>query len=154
MAMGIVAIFLSGVHLTNSHVLQNVRWSLESIAATRTLSGRAEQLRALTWTQMTDPAYLQTNALGVASDGSGDLGNLIETIHISAHLATPGTITPITIRRTADGTVKINSAGDAALKNEPSLRVDLTVNWTGKGKRTRTRQATLVVGQGGITGRR
>ena len=71
MAMGIVAIFLSGVHLTNSHVLQNVRWSLESIAATRALSGRAEQLRALTWTQMTDASYLQANALGVASDGSG-----------------------------------------------------------------------------------
>jgi hypothetical protein len=154
MAMAIVAIFLSGIHLTNSHVLQNVRSSLESIAATRLLSGRGEQLRALTWTQLTDPSYLQSNTLNVAADGSGDIGNVVETINITAYLAAAGTVTPIKVRRAANGTVTVVNAGDGTMQNQSSIRVDLTANWTGKGNRPRTRQATLIVGQGGITGRR
>ena len=152
-AMAIVAIFLSGIHLTNSHVLFKLRSSLESVSASRALSSRTEQLRASTWTQVTDSAYLQSNLLAVTSDASGDLGNLVETINVTAHLAPAGTVTPITVRRNANGTVSVVYAGAGTMQNQPSIRIDVTADWTGKGARSRTREATLIVSQGGILGR-
>jgi hypothetical protein len=153
-AMGVVAIFLSGIHLTNSHVLQNVRSSLESIAATRLLSGRAEQLRGMTWTQITDASYLRANALGGGSAASGDLGNVSETIDVTAYLQSPGTVAPIKVRRAANGTTSVVDGGDGTMPNESSVRIDLTATWVGKGKKTRIRQSSFIVSQGGILGRK
>ena len=152
--MGLVAIFLSGIHLTNSHVLQNVRSSLESIAATRLLSARAEQLRGMTWTQITDASYLQANALDVGSAGSGDLGNLLETIDITAYLQSPGAVAPIRVRRAANGAARVIEGGDGTMPKESSVRIDLTTTWVGKGNKMRTRQSSFIVSQGGILGRK
>ncbi len=152
-AMAIAAIFLSGIHLTNSQAMLNVRSSLESIAATRDLSGRAEQVRASTWTQVNNPTFLQNSVLNVAPDSGGDLGALVETIDITAYLAPTGTVAPIKVRRTANGVVTTVNAGDGTMQNQTSVRIVLTADWTGKGERTRTRQITLIAGQGGILGR-
>ena len=152
-AMAIAAVFLSGIHLTNSQVMLNVRSSLESIAATRNLTSRTEQIRASTWSQVNDPSFLQSGVLNVAPDSSGDLGALIETIDITAYLAPAGSVLPIKVRRAANGTVSIINTGDGTMQNQTSVRIVLTADWTGKGGRARTRQATLIVGQGGILGR-
>jgi hypothetical protein len=151
-AMGIVAIFLSGIHLSNSHVLQNVRSSLESVAATRVLTGRAEQLRASTWTQVTDPTFLQTGILGVAPNSSGDLGSLVETVRVTPYL--DATVAPISVIRGSSGTATVFESGDGLLRAQPSVRIDIRCGWTGKGNRSRMRQMTLIVGQGGVLGRR
>lgn len=152
-AMTIVAIFLSGLHLTNSQVMSQVRASLESVAALRDLSSRTEQVRGSTWSQITDPAYLQTTLFAVAPDSSGELGNLVETIDVSAHLAAPGTVAPITVARLQNGTATVVSAGATALPEQSSVRVELTAAWSGKGGRARSRQMTLVIAQGGQLGR-
>ena len=152
-AMAVAAIFLSGIHLINSQAMLNVRASLESIAATRDLTSRAEQIRAATWTQVNTPGFLQNTILSVAPDSGGDLGGLVETIDITAYLAPAGTVAPIKVRRTASGLVGVISAGDGTMVNQTSVRIVLTSDWTGKGGRARTRQATLIVGQGGILGR-
>jgi hypothetical protein len=149
-AMAIVAMFLSGVHLTNSQVMAQARSSLESVSATRDLSGRTEQLRASTWSQVTDSAFLKDTLLAVASDAGGDLGNLVETIEVTAPT---GAAVPIKVRRNSNGAVTIVNAGDGTMHNQPSARIDVTADWTGKGGRSRKRQATLIVGQGGILGR-
>ena len=151
-AMAIVAMFLSGVHLTNSQVMVQVRSSLESVAASRDLSSRTEQLRASTWSQVTDSAYLKTVLTG-ASDAGGDLGNLVETIEVTAHLAPANTVAPIKVRRNSNGVVTIVDAGDGTMLKQPSVRIDVTADWTAKGGRLRTRQTTLMIGQGGIVGR-
>ena len=152
-AMAVAAIFLSGIHLTNSQAMLSVRASLESIAATRDLTSRAEQVRASTWTQVNTPSFLQNSVLSVAPDSGGDLGGLIETIDITAYLAPVGTVAPIKVRRAANGLVGVISAGDGTMQNQTSVRIVLTSDWTGKGGRARTRQTTLIVGQGGILGR-
>jgi hypothetical protein len=151
--MAIVAIFLSGVHLTNSQVLVQLGSSLESVSASRDLSSRVEQLRASTWSQVTDSAYLKDSLLSVASDAGGDLGNLVETIEVTAHLAPAGTVAPLKVRRNSNGTLKVLDEGDGTMQNQPSVRIDVTADWTGKGGRSRMRQATLIVAQGGILGR-
>ena len=93
-AMTIVAIFLSGLHLTNSQVMSQVRASLESVAALRDLSTRTEQVRGSTWSQITDATFLQGTLFSVPPDGAGELGNLVETIDVTAHLAATGTVAP------------------------------------------------------------
>jgi hypothetical protein len=153
MAMAIVAIFLSGIHLANSQVLSNVRASLESIAATRDLSSRAEQLRASTWTQVLDSNYLQSSVLNVAPNTGGELGDLVETVDVTAYLAPAGTINPIRVQRTSQGTVKVLNNGSTAMANQTSVRIDVTASWTGKGNRARSRQISLFVAKGGILGR-
>ena len=152
-AMTIVAIFLSGLHLTNSQVMSQVRASLESVAALRDLSSRTEQVRDSTWSQITDPNYLQSTLFVVFPDSTGELGNLVETIEVKAHLAAPGTVTPITVTRLQNGTTTVVNPGGATMPDQPSVRVDLTAAWSGKGGRARTRQMSLVVAQGGLIGR-
>ena len=152
-AMAVVAIFLSGLHLTNSQVMSQVRASLESSAALRVLTGRTERVRAATWSQLTDPAFLQTTLLAESPDCGEDLGNLVENLAIDAHTTPPGTVQPILLTRAGNGAVTIINPGDGTMPNQPSVRVDLTALWTGKGGRARTRQVALVIAQGGLTGR-
>ena len=151
--MAVVAVFLSGLHLTNSQVISQVRASLESSAALRILTGRTERVRAATWSQLTDPAFLQTTLLAEAPDCGEALGSLVENLEITAHLAPPATVEPIRLTRAANGAVVVVDPGDGAMPNQPSVRVDLTTLWTGKGGRARTRQVSLVIAQGGLTGR-
>jgi hypothetical protein len=153
-SMGVVVLFFSGIFLMNSRVLALVRGSLESTASTRVLQDRAEQLRGSTWTQVTDASYHSGTLLAVPPDCAGALHNLTETITVTAHLATPGTVTPIAVQRDSAATVTTTSPGDVQLVDEPSVRVDLTANWIAKGGRPRMRQLSMVFGEGGISGRR
>ncbi len=152
-AMTIVAIFLSGLHLTNSQVMSQVRASLESVAALHDLSGRTEQVRGSTWSQITDATYLRGRLFATAPNSTDELGSLVETIEVSAHLAPTGTIAPITVTRQQNGTATVVNTGGATLPDQSSVRVNLTAAWSGKGGRARTRQMSLVVAQGGFTGR-
>jgi hypothetical protein len=152
-AITIVAIFLSGLHLTNSHVMSQVRASLESNSAMRVLGARAEQVRSAPWTQVTDPTYLQSAEFFTVPQNNGELGSLTETIQLTAHLAAPGSVAPITVSRSPGGAVTVIDAGDGTMGSQSSARVDLTAAWTGKGGRPHTRQVTLVIGQGGLLGR-
>ena len=147
-AMVIVAIFLSGLHLTNSQVMSQVRGSLESGAALRLLSGRREQVRASTWTQMTDVNFLQTTLLAEEPDSCAELGSVVETIELNAPL-----VPPVTLSRLPSGTVQVVNAGDGTMKDQLSVRVELTASWTGKGGHAHTRQVSLIVAQGGLLGR-
>jgi hypothetical protein len=151
--MTITAIFLSGLHLTNSQVVAQVRASMESSAALRVLAGRTEQVRSATWSQITNASALQSTLLAGGSDSCEPLGNLVETIEINAHLAPAGTVEPIQLTRSNAGVVQIINPGDGTMLGQSSVRVDLTALWTGKGGRNRTRQVTLVLAQGGLLGR-
>src|SRR3954465_10662430 len=82
LAAAIVAIFLSGLYAANGRVWTMLRASLESNSACRVLNGRAEQLRASTWDQVTRADFLRTSILSVAPDSGGDLGALTETINV------------------------------------------------------------------------
>ena len=151
--MTIVTLFLSGLHLTNSQVVSQVQASLESSAALRVLTGRTERVRATTWSQLTDPTFLRTTLLAETPDYGGALGNLIENFEITAHLAPAGTVPPILLTRAANGTVAIVNPGDGTMPEQPSVRVNITAAWTGKGGRARTRQVSCMVAPGGLLGR-
>jgi hypothetical protein len=153
-SIAVVVLFFSGVFLMDSRVLGLLRGSLESTASSRTLHDRAELLRGSTWTQVTDAAFHSGTLFATGPACAGALGNLTETVSVTAYLAAPGTVTPIQVTRNAAGTITTNSAGDPDLVDEPSVRVDLTTSWTAKGGRPRMRQLSLFFGEGGISGRK
>jgi len=153
-SMGVVVIGFSGIFLMNSQVLALLRGSLESTASTRVLQDRAEQLRGSTWAQVTDAAYHAGPLLSIPPDSAGALAQLTETVSVTAHLASPGTVTPITVTRDSAATIATLSPGAAQLRTQPSVRVDLTARWLARGGRPRMRQLSLVFGEGGISGKR
>jgi hypothetical protein len=153
-AIAVVGVFLASVYAVNSQVWLQMRSTVESVAATRCLNGRNEQLRASTWTQVTDPNYLRDSILSVPPDSGGDLaGSLVETIDVTAYLAPLGTVTPMQVRRNSSGVATVVNAGDGTMLNQTSARLNVTATWTAADGRSRTRQITLIAGQGGILGR-
>ena len=153
-SMGVVVLFLSGVFLMNTQVLSLLRGSLESTASLRVLNDRAEHLRASTWSQITTASYHSGSVLFLPPDSAEGLAGLTETIQVTAHLAPPSSIAPITVQRDRAGTVTTTSAGSTQLAAEPSVRVDLTASWIAKGGRQKMRQLSLFFGEGGISGKR
>jgi len=90
----------------------------------------------------------------VKADSGGELGALVETIDVIA-FPTPVTASPaLQITRNNDtAAVTIVGAGDGTMTTQPSIRINLTANWTAKGGMARTRQLTMVLSYGGVTGR-
>jgi hypothetical protein len=153
-AMGVMAIFLSGVFAVNSRVWSMLRSSLESNAATRVLNGRAEQLRASKWEQVTDPAHLATTILGAAPDSGEELGGLMETIHVIAYPIPAPVPAPIEVTRDSAGTVSTPQGGDGTMFLQPSVQVKISAAWTAKGGQPHLREMSMIFAQGGVTGRK
>ena len=154
-AMSIIVVFFSGLYSSVGHVWVVLRSGLESNAANRTVNGRAEQLRACTWAQITDASYLASNVFSSAPDAAGDLGALTETIDIIAY-PTPSPNPPAlqVIRTNSTGAVNILGNGNGAMPAQQSVRLNLTAAWTAKGSRPRIRQISMIFAQGGISGRK
>ena len=153
-AMGVIAIFLSGVYAANSRVWGLLRASLESNAASRVLNGRAEQLRASKWEQVTDPAHLATGILAVAPDSGGELGGLNETIDVVAYPTPSPDPAPIRVTRDSSGAVATALAGDGTMFLQPSVQVKLSASWIAKGGQPHLREASMIFAQGGVMGRK
>jgi hypothetical protein len=153
-ALGVVVLSFSGIFVMNSRVLSLLRGSLESTASNRVLNDRAEQLRGSTWEQITDATHYSGTVFNLPPASAAALGSLTESVTVIAHLATPGTVTPIAVHRTPSGSISTTSTGDPALRTQPSVRVDVSTSWVAKGGRQRLRQLSLFFGEGGISGRR
>lgn len=160
-ALVISVVFLSSVYASNSRVWALVKSSLESNSGNRTVNGRAEQLRASTWDQVTNPTYLRDTVFAVAPDAGGDIAGLLETIDVIAYLPptpstppqpNPAVATASVTRSNATGTATIAAPG-GAMTSETSVRVNLTATWTSTG-RLRTRQVSMMFAPGGVSGRR
>ena len=153
-AMAIIAVFISGMYATNARVWILLRSSLESNSASRTLNGRAEQLRAATWNQITTSTYLANTVFAVAPDAAGDTGGLVETIDVKAYPTPSPNPAPIRVtRNNTTGAVTTPLAGDGTMTAQTSVRIDITAAWTAKGGASRTRQMSMIITNGGITGR-
>lgn len=154
MAMVIVAVFLTGEYAASSRVWSLVRSSLEVNAASRVINGRTEQIRAATWTQITSADFLNASVLSVAPDASGELGALNETIDVTAYPTPSPNPPPLQITRNNDtGTVTTVGAGNGTMSAHTSVRVNITESWTAKGGKSRLKQISMIVSNGGVTGR-
>lgn len=149
MAGATIALFMAGLFTMNSFSVKTARAGRETVAASLIVQERLDQLRKGTWINVTDPAYVQT-LLGTApGSGAPPLG-LTERITINVYPATNPASTPIQVSRAANGIATIDSS-NTALRQQPTVRADVTATWTGnRNGTTRVRTISTVIGQGGI----
>ena len=151
-ALSIVVTFLACNYAANSRVWALVKASLESNSINRTLNGRAEQLRASTWAQVTDATYVRDTIFASAPDAAGDASNLAETIDVIAYPSSGIPSLQVT-RNNTTGTATTVSAGDGTMPSQTGVRVNIMANWTAKGGKPHTRQISMIFSQGGVSGR-
>ena len=152
--MVVIAVFLSAEYTASGRVWGLLRANLESNAACRTLNGRAEQIRAATWAQLTTATFLSGSVLSVAPDAAGDLGGFTESISVIAYPTPSPNPAPISVtRNNATGTVTTVGAGDGTMPAQTSVRIDITATWAAKGGQSGTRQISMIITNGGIQGR-
>lgn len=150
-ALGLIAFSLASLFAVFSQGLQMVRAQQETMSAALCLQDRSERVRSLKWGALTDATQL---AAGVYSKGAVNANGLPaaeEEATVSVFPAPAAAPTPLSIHRSASGTVKTVSAPtDGSLTASPTVRVDLRVTWTSSRGRVRVRESSAVMAAGGI----
>jgi Tfp pilus assembly protein PilV len=142
-AVLLFAIFFLSVFELNAVCLRYIDASKESIAALELVNDRAEVLRNLAFTDLTNPTYLQS-LLGSPANGSDLANKATEVVKVSQYPVAVG-VTQLT--RQPNGTVAINSTAIALGTDLVQVSVSCTWNMT-FGGRTRTTQSTTVISNG------
>jgi hypothetical protein len=117
--------------------------------ASKVLQQRLEQVRTANWVDVTDSAALQT-LFAAAADGAAELPGESEIFTVTAWPSGAGP--SIQITRAAGGTMTVVT-DNPDLVDTPAVRVDVRTTWTGNPKkRTRVRETSTVVANGGLGG--
>jgi len=141
-AILLLAIFCGSVFELNAICLRFIDSSKEEVSALQAVHDRAEVLRNLAFTDLTNPATIQS-LLGSAPNSSDFCKKATETVSIAAYPAARGT-TQFT--RTPDGTVTLNST--AADLGSTLVQVDVSTSWSMLGGRARSEQTTTIISNG------
>jgi Tfp pilus assembly protein PilV len=139
----LLATFFASVFELNAVCLRYIDATKESVAALQSVQDRAEMLRNLAFTDLTDSAAVQT--LMLTAPNAAPFGQkATETVTISA-FPTPNGVTQFT--RTPAGTVTTDSM--AIDLGKELVKVDVKVAWTMTlGGRSRTEQTTNILSNG------
>jgi len=131
-ACALVAVFFIGIFGLNSQCLLFANSSRELMSAGQSLQARMEQLRALTWTKITDATAIQT-LLTPAVSPTNSLGAVTEAVTIYKYPppANP-TPTPIQLTRVANGTANVTptiNTTNATLASGDMVQVNMKWTW-------------------------
>src|SRR5712692_11336632 len=142
-AVLLLAIFCASIFELNGVCLRYIDASKESVAALESVHDRAEVLRNLAFTDLTNVSYVQT-LLATAANGSDFCHKATEVVKISAYPTANG-VTQFT--RTPSGTVTIDSS--ATDLGATLVQVDVSTSWnmTLNG-RARSEQTSTVISNG------
>ena len=142
-AMLLLVTFFASVFELNAVCLRYIDATKESVAALQSVQDRAEMLRNLAFTDLTDATAVQT--LMATPPNAAPFGQkATETVTISA-FPTPNGVTQFT--RTPAGTVTTDSV--AIDLGKELVKVDVKVAWTMTlGGRSRTEQTTNILSNG------
>jgi len=143
LAVVLLATFFASVFELNAVCLRYIDATKESVAALQHVQDRAEMLRNLAFTDLTNTAAVQT--LMATAPNAADFGQkATETVKISA-FPTPNGVTKYT--RQPNGTVTTKSV--ATDLGQQLVRFDVQVAWTMTlGERSRTEQTTNILSNG------
>src|ERR1700719_2054602 len=141
-AVLLLAIFCASVFELNAVCLRYIDASKESIAALQSVHDRAEVLRNLSFTDLTNKSTVQS-LLAPPANGSTFCKKATEVVKISAYPTASG-VTQFT--RTPDGSVSNDStAGDLGTS---LVQVDVSTSWNMLGGRARSEQASTIISNG------
>ena len=157
-AGAIIVLFLTTLFALNSTVMRLLGSAAETANASQHLQQRVEQVRLANWTQITDPAWLQTNLLAAKTDAAVNLPGMQETLTVTTYTSPSSSASakpapPFTVTRDAAGKVTVSPAGYASaglMGTQEMVQVDLSVTWPGW-TRSRTRALTTLVSRWGIS---
>jgi Tfp pilus assembly protein PilV len=141
-AILLLAIFCGSVFELNAICLRYIDSSKEEVSALQSVHDRAEVLRNLSFTDLTNTATIQS-LLGSAANSSDFCRKATERVSIAAYPTASGT-TQFT--RTPDGTVTLNST--ATDLGSTLVQVDVSASWNMLGGRARSEQTTTIISNG------
>jgi len=142
-AVVLVATFFASIFELNAICLRYIDATKESVAALQHVQDRAEMLRNLSFTDLTNTAAVQT-LMTTAPNAAPFAGKATETVQISA-FPTPNGVTQFT--RNPDGTVSTDSVATDLGKD--LVQVQVKVAWAmTMGARSRTEQTTNILSNG------
>jgi Tfp pilus assembly protein PilV len=135
--------FFASVFELNAVCLRYIDATKESVAALQSVQDRAEMLRNLVFTDLTNTTALQ-NLMANPPNAAPFASKATETVTLSA-FPTPNGVTQLT--RLPNGTVTTNST--AADLGKELVQVQVQVAWTMTlGGRSRTEQTTNILSNG------
>lgn len=142
-ALVLLVTFFASLFELNAVCLRYIDATKESVAALQDVQDRAEMLRNLAFSDLTNPASVQT-LLAAPPNAAPFAQKATETVKISA-FPTPNGVTQFT-RRPA-GTVTLDSV--ATDLGKQLVKVEVSVAWTMTlGGRSRTEQTTNIISNG------
>jgi Tfp pilus assembly protein PilV len=142
-ALVLLATFFASIFELNAICLRYIDATKESVAALQHVQDRAEVLRNLAFTDLTNTAAVQT-LMATSPNAAPFAAKATETVKISAFPTANG-VTQFT--RAPDGTVTTNSVA-TDLGNE-LVKVEVQVTWAMTlGGRSRTEQTTNILSNG------
>jgi prepilin-type N-terminal cleavage/methylation domain-containing protein len=140
-ATAIVAVFFCAVYAISARCMWLVNQGREVSAAQFSLQDRFEQLRCLTWAQLTSAGDLQASVLNAGTNTSANLGSVTETITVNAY---PAAISPpIKVVRSNGAAAVLTS--NASMASQQMIRVDVILTWVSRSGIQRTQSETTVV---------
>lgn len=142
-AVVLVATFFASIFELNAICLRYIDATKESVAALQHVQDRAEMLRNLSFTDLTNTAAVQT-LMNTAPNAAPFAGKATETVKISAFPTANG-VTQFT--RNPDGTLSTDSV--AIDLGKDLVQVEVKVAWAmTMGGRSRTEQTTNILSNG------
>ena len=155
-AVVVIGLAFGALFAANTRAMGLLKSAKQAAVASKCLQQRIEQIRNYNWTQVTDSQAMQ-DLYSVPPLPSSELPGFSEQVTISefvpAATSGNGASAPagqfLQIARANNGTVTAVS-DSPELVNKPQVRVDVQISWPGPGNRTRMRETSVLVANGGI----
>ena len=148
-AMTVASMGLGALMSVNSYQLRVVRSTHDANVASLCVEERMEQMRIATWKQITDPLYLRSSFYASAPKAGGALANVFEKITVNAY-PEAGIVNPIVVER-GEGSAPVIKGPGPDIASQQSIRIDIYLSYDGLGGQRHSRQACMVLSNGGVS---
>lgn len=147
MAAALVAVALVSIFEINGVCLRYTKSSKNNVAALQGVQDRLEQLRNLSFTNLTSASYVQDMMAGPANGAEFLARSPTETVTLSAYPTPDANNTQITLPAGASSAT-LNST-DATLANAKLVKINVTYTWNEIfGGRARSEQSETIISAG------
>jgi prepilin-type N-terminal cleavage/methylation domain-containing protein len=126
-AVSIIAIGFTALHAVASQCMRLMSAAREQMTAGQALQDRTDTLRACSWVQVTDSAYLAANVMNSAANTAPLMSKITETVTINSY-PTAAT-TPIQLTRSSSGAVTVVST-NSTIANGDLVSITVQMAWT------------------------
>ena len=147
-AVVVVVVAFSGIFAANSRSMSLLKSAKQAAIASKCLQQRIEQIRNYNWTQITDSDPMVT-LYATPPLPAVELPGFWEQVTISTYPSPTPSVASLVVTRNTAGTAAFTTE-NVDLNLQSMVRVDVQINWPGPGGRTRMRETSVIIANGGI----